>query len=89
MREVAELLFELGSEDRLRILDATNKKKMKLSELALTLSSTIQEISRQCGRLEAAGLIQKHPDATYAPTPVGSIALSLLPSFRLLQIERS
>ena len=88
MYEAAELLFELGSEDRLRILGALNSGSMKLSQLAQSLSSTIQEVSRQCGRLEEAGLIERHPDGKYGPTAVGKVALSLLPSFRLLHDER-
>ena len=86
--KAGELLFELGSEDRLRILNAVSNDPMKLSQLALNLSSTIQEVSRQCGRLEEAGLIEKHPDGRYGPTSVGTVVLSLLPSFNLLHNER-
>ena len=84
----AELLFEMGSEDRLRILGALKDNPMKLSQLAQAQSSTIQEVSRQCGRLEESGLIERHPDTRFGLTGVGKIALALLPSFKLLHDER-
>jgi predicted transcriptional regulator len=86
--EVAELLAELGSEDRLGILTEIGKKPMKLSQVAEKMSSTIQEVSRQCGRLERATLIEKYSDGNYGLTSVGKITLSLLPSFILLHKER-
>jgi predicted transcriptional regulator len=84
----AGLLFELGSEDRLRMLTEISKTPMKLGELAKIMSSTIQEASRQCGRLEEAGLLEKHPDAKYGLTTVGRLSISLLPAFVLLREER-
>ncbi len=61
---------------------------MKLSQLAQALSSTIQEASRQCGRLEEAGLIEKRPDSKFGLTGLGKTTLVLLPSFRFLQDEK-
>jgi len=88
LHEFAELLFELGSEDRLAMLSSIDNGPMKLSQLAKSLSSTIQEVSRQCRRLEEAGLVERHPDGRYGLTPVGKVALRLVPSFRLLHDER-
>jgi len=88
LHEVAELLFELGSEARLGILTNLNNAPLKMSQLAHDLSTTIQEVSRQCTRLEDSGLIEKHPDGKYGVTAVGKVALALLPSFELLQKER-
>jgi predicted transcriptional regulator len=88
VQEAAELLFELGSEDRLRILTELGRSQMRLSQLAETLKSTIQEVSRQTGRLERAELIEKHPDGRFGLTPFGRTSLSLLPAFILLQKER-
>jgi predicted transcriptional regulator len=88
LQDAADLLFELGSEDRIRILIETGKTRMKLGELSKTLSSTIQEASRQTARLEEAGLLEKYPDATYGPTTAGRISISLLPAFVLLHEER-
>jgi predicted transcriptional regulator len=84
----AELLFELGSEDRLKILGELNRNPMKLSQLAQTMSSTIQETSRQCSRLEEAGLVERLADGKFSPTGVGKIVLSLSPAFELLSNEK-
>jgi predicted transcriptional regulator len=88
LQEAAELLFELGSEDRLRILTELGRSEMRLSQLAETLKTTIQEVSRQIGRLERAELIEKHPDGRLGLTPFGRTSLSFLPAFILLQKER-
>ncbi len=60
----------------------SNAKKERL------LFTTIQEVSRQCTRLEDSGLIERHPDGKFGLTAVGKLALSLLPAFELLQKER-
>jgi predicted transcriptional regulator len=88
LQEAAELLFELGSEDRLKVLMEVSKEPMKLSLVAQNLSSTIQEAARQCGRLEEAGLLEKHPDGKYGLTTLGKVSLTLLPAFVLLHEER-
>jgi predicted transcriptional regulator len=87
-QDAAEFLFELGSEDRLGILTEVSKHPMKLSLLARNLSTTIQEVSRQCGRLEEAGLIGRDSNGEYRLSTVGRISLSLLPSFVLLHEEK-
>jgi predicted transcriptional regulator len=88
LQEAAELLFELGSEDRLKVLMELSRAPMKLSVLAQNLSTTIQEATRQCGRLENAALVQKQPDGKYGLTTLGRISLALLPSFALLRQEK-
>lgn len=88
IEDAAEILFELGSEDRLEILSELGKEQLKLSQIAIKLSSSIQEASRQCGRLEDAGLIEKHPDGRFGVTILGWISLSLLPAFALLGEEK-
>jgi len=88
LQEAAELLFELGSEDRLRILVELEREPMRVSQLSEALKSTIQEVSRQTGRLERTGLIEKHPDGRLGLTSLGRTSLSLLPGFVLLQKER-
>jgi len=88
LHAAADLLFELGSEDRVRILVEIGKEPMKLSLIAQKMSSTIQEASRQCGRLEEAGLIEKRPDGRFGLTSIGKICLALLPSFVVLKEEK-
>ncbi len=86
--EAADLLTELGSEDRLKILEEIHKESLKTSQIALKLSSSIQEASRQCGRLEDVGLIEKHTDGKFVLTSLGKITISLVPAFALLGEER-
>lgn len=84
----AELLFELGSEDRLKIVKELAKEPMKASQLAVKLSSSIQEASRQCERLEDVSLIKRHVDGKFALTSLGRISTNLVPAFALLNKER-
>jgi predicted transcriptional regulator len=86
--EAADLLSELGSEDRLKILEEIHKEPLKTSQIALKLSSSIQEASRQCGRLEDVGLIERHADGKFVLTSLGKITISLAPAFALLGEER-
>jgi predicted transcriptional regulator len=85
---VAEILFEFGSKDRLRILAEIRSNPLKQGQLAEKLSVTIQEISRQCARLEEIGLIERHVDASYGLTSIGKVSLDLLPSFQFLNSEK-
>jgi len=86
--EAAELLLELASQDRLKILLELDKEPSKISQLAVKLSSSIQEASRQFGRLEEVGLIEKHADGKFVLSSLGKISLSLTPAFALMGKER-
>jgi predicted transcriptional regulator len=76
---LADLLFELSSEERMDILVKLNRKPMKLSHIAPELKITVAEASRHLQRLSDTGLIQKNSDGLYAVTPYGSLVLSLMP----------
>lgn len=86
---LSELLFELASDDRLRILSEVGREPLRLSEVARRLSSTtVQETSRQIERLAEAGLVSKRPDSRYEVTSLGRVSLSLIQAFRFIQSER-
>jgi predicted transcriptional regulator len=85
---LAELLFELASDDRLRILSEIEKGPLRLSDVSKRLSATVQETSRQLERLVEARLVSKGPESRYETTALGKVALSLLPSFRFVEDER-
>lgn len=87
LEDAAELLFELGSEDRIEILVELGKEPLKLSQIADKLASSIQEASRQCGRLEDIGLVEKKVGGRLTLTSIGRISLSLLPAFALISEE--
>jgi predicted transcriptional regulator len=79
-----ELLFILSSEDRVRMLSALGEEGLKLSPLSSKVSITIQEASRQVGRLHSAKLVEKDTEGLYVLTNLGRTALKLLPSFDFL-----
>ena len=79
MGNLADLLFELSSEERMDILVKLNRKPMKLSHVAPELKITVAEASRHLQRLSDTELIQKNSDGLYVVTPYGSLVLSLMP----------
>lgn len=85
---VSELLFELASDDRLAVLSMVGKQPARLSDVARNIASTVQEASRQLERLAGARLVSKGPDSRYEITPLGRVALDLVPSFRFVSDER-
>lgn len=84
----AELLFEVASEDRLKILTFLEQKAFRLTEIAGKLSATDPEASRHLSRLSKAGLVAKTANGAYALTPLGRTACAILPSFGILATRR-
>jgi predicted transcriptional regulator len=78
------LLFELSSSDRLDILHLLKKTPIKLSQISATLDFTVQEASRNVGRLAEAGLIKKGVDSAFYVTPFGEEVLNLLKGLNFL-----
>jgi len=83
-----ELMFILSSADRMKMLSALAQERMRLSSLSSRSSMTVQEGSRQVGRLQAAKLVEKDPDGLYVLTGLGRLVLKLLPSFDFLVENR-
>ena len=84
MDSLNSLLFELSSSDRLDILYLVKKTPMKLSHISSKLDFTVQEASRNVGRLAEAGLIRKDVDGAFYLTPFGEEVLNLLKGFNFL-----
>lgn len=84
MQEIGEILFALSSPDRLKLLTDIEKEDLRLTELSKRLSATVQETSRHLGRLVDVRLIAKDSRGCYRLTPLGRLALDLLPGFSLL-----
>lgn len=78
MGDLTDLLFELSSPLRLRILKALHVSSYRVSQLAEQLAITNQECSRHIGRLVETGLIQRVPDGEYSLTPFGLATLENL-----------
>ncbi len=88
MEELAELLFELSSSDRLNLLLEIKTKKQRPSQLAQKLSATTQETFRHLERLSKAKLIEKDSDGLYGLTAYGELILSFLPSLNFISKNR-
>lgn len=84
----SELLFELSSGDRMRLLSDIAQSRQKVSRLAELGSVSIQEASRQVNRLCEAGLIRRDSGGRCALTPFGSLVLKLVPALDFVSLNR-
>jgi predicted transcriptional regulator len=76
---LAELLFNLGSVDRLTLLSQINGRKQKLASLSKTINASMPECTRHLARLREAGLVKRDSDGFYVTTTLGEAMLRLLP----------
>ena len=88
MENLWTLLFELSSEERMRILLAVKAEKMRLSSIAERMKFTATEASRQLQRLSEAKLIQRNSDGFFTITKYGELSLSLLDSLIFTSLNR-
>jgi predicted transcriptional regulator len=88
MEERSELLFLLSSADRMNLLLALSKERLKLSRLSTKTSMTVQETSRQLVRLQAGKLVERDREGLFTLTGFGSTTLELLPAFDFLSLRR-
>ncbi len=79
-----KLFFELASESRLTILRKLSKENLKMQEIARRLDFTATEAFRQLERLNAALLVQRMPDGTFALTNYGKLVLQLSASLEFV-----
>ena len=78
MVKLSALLFELSSDERMRMLMDLCVDKARLSHIAQKQDITIAEASRHLQRLSEAELVSKNADGLYLPTSYGKLVLSLL-----------
>jgi predicted transcriptional regulator len=88
MKNLWNLLFELSSEERTRILLALNDEKLKLTGIAERMNFTATEASRQLQRLGEAKLVLKDADGLYSITKYGELCLTLLGSLEFTSSNR-
>lgn len=86
--EVARLLFDLASNDRLALLTAVSTQRYKATQLAPSISASIQEASKHLARLQESGLVDRDREGYYQLTVLGRMVMQLLPSFRFLTEHR-
>jgi len=77
---LAKNLFEIASEQRLKILFLLREKKYSVSKTAKELDATVPEVFRNFQRLAKASLIEKDPDGLYDLTLYGKTVCNNLPS---------
>lgn len=80
----SELLFELSSSDRIKIMLLVSEQKLKLSFISKKMNMTVTETSRHLQRLSEAKLLEKTVDGSYKLTTFGQLTLSLMPSFSFI-----
>jgi predicted transcriptional regulator len=86
---LADLLFELSSEERMAILKRLSEEPLKLSHVASRLDLTVTEASRHLQRLVDNGLIRKDSDGLYTVTPYSALVLSLVPGLDFVSQNRT
>lgn len=79
-----ELISELASENRVKILQLLSKSPLKTSEIAKSLDTSIQAITRHTDRLHNSKLIQKDAAGRYWLTTIGKALLLQYPFFEFL-----
>lgn len=79
-----ELFWELASELRYAIILELQERNLKPTELAKKTNQTIQEIHRQCDRLEKIGLIKRQTKGELSLTPIGKMILGQFSYFGFL-----
>lgn len=75
MSDITDLLFELSSPIRLKMLRALKSNHLRVSGLARLLEITNQECSRHLMRLVEIGLVGRAPDGRHSLTPFGTLTL--------------
>ena len=88
LERVCELLFELSSVERLRILEEIRNENLKMSHLSKKLDMTTTETYRHLQRLTDVTLVQKETDGTYSLTRLGNLTLYLLEGLFLVGYDR-
>lgn len=80
----ADLISELASENRVKVLQLLSKSALKTSEIAKNLDTSIQAITRHTDRLHNSKLIQKDAAGRYLLTTIGKALLLQYPFFEFL-----
>lgn len=78
MDKLNQLLFELASPDRTKILSQLQKQPLKLSHISQKLDLTVTETTRHLKRLNDVKLITKNTNGLFEITQYGKVVLSLL-----------
>ena len=78
MVNLDDMLFEVSSEIRLRILESLRNGPATVTDISNQLDMSMTEASRHFNRLSRVGLIKKSPDRDYSITILGKTVLTQL-----------
>ena len=78
MVNLDDMLFEVSSEIRLRILESLMNGPATVTDISNQLNMSMTETSRHFNRLYQVGLIKKNPDRDYSITIFGKTVLTQL-----------
>lgn len=78
MVNLDDMLFEVSSEIRLRILESLMDGPATVTDVSNRLDLSMTEASRHFNRLSQVGLIRKNPDRDYSITILGKTVLAQL-----------
>ena len=78
MVNLDDMLFEVSSEIRLRILESLMDGPATVTDISNQLGVSMTEASRHFNRLSQVGLIKKNPDRDYSITVLGRTVLTQL-----------
>jgi len=81
MPEFYDVLFEVSSETRHKIIVELKAQKAGITHISKTLEISQAEASRHFRRLSQIGIIEKDPDGLYSVTLFGDLILRLLKPF--------
>ncbi len=86
--EVTDLLFEISSEERLRILHLLDEEPKRLSDIAKIMDITTSETSRHLSRLVNKGAIEKNIEGEYCLNGYGKLLIQMTSYFEFLVDKR-
>lgn len=84
LSNTSRIFVELAGELRRQMLIRLNQEKLRLSELAKEIDTTMQEAHRNANRLIEAGLVEKDPEGLLSLTTFGKVMLKQIPTFAFL-----
>jgi predicted transcriptional regulator len=84
----SELFMELASESRLSILMTLKDRHSKLSTLARTHSTSVQDVFRNMNRLTKEGLVKKDADGLFCLSEYGIMTLLQIPYFDFVKSNK-
>lgn len=87
--DIEEHLFNLASNDRLKLLVSINQKKERLTNLAKVIKASTQECSRHLNRLSNSGYIKKDSDGSFETTTLGRAVLRIVPGIQFLVTHKN